>query len=180
MPPEDLEKLVAEAGNSSHRAVVVIVDDDHFVRNSLAIVLKSKYELRVCADGIEGVRAVDENTDCVILDIIMPGHDGFWVCKHMRKRFSNIPIIFYSARHDTGSAEDVIAEYSAFGYVAKREPLSKLLSLVERAVKLSKRRRESMVSRGKLRAARDQIRGIYSDSSPPGAQLPRDPTVDTK
>src|SRR6266511_4388458 len=109
MSLDDLEKMIQSEGGSSHdRPVVVVVDDDVLIRSSLETVLKDKYDVRLCADGLAGVRAVDESTGCVILDVRMPTHDGFWVCKHLRKRAPDVPIIFYSAYQDVKDPYEII------------------------------------------------------------------------
>lgn len=149
-----------------------MVDDDPSIRNSLEKVLEDKYTVRTCADGIEAVRAVNEDTHCVILDVRMPTYDGFWVCKHLRKRASDVPIIFYSAYQNLKDPLEVINEFHPFGYVVKGDTLTTLLRQVANAVKHSKRLRESRRTVEQLRQAREQAREVGGQlkkrsSSPP-------------
>ena len=171
MSLEDLEKLIEPSpeGQSKHRPTVVIIDDDPSIRSSLGAVLKDKYTIRTCNSGLEGVRAVDEHTSCVILDVKMPVHDGFWVCKHLRKRDADVPIIFHSGYQDLKDPYEIINEFRPFGYVVKGETLSRLLTLVANAVRHSERIREGRRTVEQLRDAREQLRKVYA-SMPPSAR----------
>ncbi len=165
MSLKDLEGMIegqppSEPGD---RPVVVVVDDDVLVRNSLETVLKDRYEVRTCPNGIEGVRSVDPNTSCVILDVRMPTHDGFWVCKHLRKRAPEVPIVFYSAYQDLKDPYEIINEYHPFGYVVKGDTLSTLLVLVANAVRHSERLREGRLTIARLRVAREKMRELQGE-----------------
>jgi len=159
---DDLENLIGRGPNglSADRPVVVVIDDDAGIRNSLASVLKAQYSVRTCADGIEGVQQVDKDTGCVILDVKMPTHDGFWVCKHLRKKAPDVPIIFHSAYQDAKHPFDIINEFHPFGYVMKGEKVADLLSLVANAVKHSNRLRETRRTIERLRDAREQLKSL--------------------
>lgn len=102
MSLEDLEKLVdaAPKGQAKDRPKIVVVDDDASIRSSLVAVLKSEYSVRECKNAVEAVREVNEATDCVILDVKMPTHDGFWVAEQLRSHQHDVPIIFHSAYQD--------------------------------------------------------------------------------
>src|SRR5437899_396804 len=138
MSLKELERMIqGDTEGPDHRPIVVVVDDDVLVRASLETVLRDTYDVRTCANGVEGVRAVDEATSCVILDVRMPTHDGFWVCKHLRKRAPDVPIIFYSAYQDAKDPYEIINEYHPYGYVVKGDSLATLLTLVANAVRHS-------------------------------------------
>src|SRR5258708_32225973 len=91
---DDLENLIGRGPNgvNADRPGVVVIDDGASIRNSVALVLSAQYSVRTCADGVDGLRNVDQDTCCVILDVKMPTHDGFWVCKHLRKKAPDVPI----------------------------------------------------------------------------------------
>src|SRR6266542_4493486 len=165
MSLKDLESMIEGSGQSeaTDRPIIVVVDDDALVRNSLETVLKDKYEVRTCPNGVEGVRSVDQNTSCVILDVRMPTHDGFWVCKHLRKRAPDVPIIFYSAYQDLKDPYDIINEHHPFGYVVKGDTLSTLLVLVANAVRHSERLREGRRTIARLLVAREQMRELQGE-----------------
>jgi DNA-binding NtrC family response regulator len=173
---DDLEKLLGDKERpDSERPIVIVIDDDAGIRSSLETVLKAHYEVRTCADGLDGVRATDANTSCVILDVRMPTHDGFWVCKHLRKRVPNVPIIFFSAYQDVKDPYEIINEFHPFGYLVKGETLSSLLSLVASAVRHSERLREGRQTVERLRAARRHLQGVHDgkpESIPPPKTSP--------
>jgi DNA-binding NtrC family response regulator len=174
MSLKDLEKMIrSESGAVGDRPVVVVVDDDALVRSSLETVLEDRYDVRSCANGLEGVRTVDEHTSCVILDVRMPTHDGFWVCKHLRRRAPDVPIIFYSAYQDVKDPYEIINEYHPFGYVVKGDTLATLLSLVANAVRHTERLRDGRRTVERLREAREQLRDLQGDpdNGPPSASL---------
>ena len=176
---DDLEKLIRsdETDVFGDKPVIVVIDDDSSIRTSLEKVLKDKYEVRTCVDGLDGVRAVDKNTGCVILDVRMPGHDGFWVCKHLRKRDPDVPIIFHSAYQDLKDPYEVINEFHPFGYVVKGDTLAALLQLVAKAVKHSERLREGRRTLDRLRDAREQLQGVRDrlENVAPSSQRPSSP-----
>jgi CheY-like chemotaxis protein len=79
---------------------LLVVDDDPAVRESLVELLQLQgYRVLAAADGAEGLRAVhDESPDLVILDVAMPGLDGFSVATLIKKdpTLNQIPIVLYS------------------------------------------------------------------------------------
>lgn len=176
MSLNDLEKMIEdEATNTaSVRPIVVVIDDDESVRSSLSAVLQDEYDVRSCENAVEGVRQVDEATDCIILDVKMPVHDGFWVAKQLRDRDQDLPIIFFSAYQNLKNPYEVINEFRPFGYVIKGDDLAHLLDLVASAVRHSKRTRDRRQTHNRLRDVRDQMRGIGTGGK---AKLPESPSA---
>lgn len=81
---------------------ILIVDDEWNMRNLIKIYLKNNgFEVRETGNGDDAVNLVrQEPFDLVILDIMMPGTDGWQVCQAIRE-FSHIPILMLTARSDT-------------------------------------------------------------------------------
>lgn len=79
--------------------LVLIVDDEPIVRETVAINLRREgLEVVFAADGLEAIdTARSSNPDVVVLDIMLPGIDGFQVCRTIREE-STVPIILLSAR----------------------------------------------------------------------------------
>jgi len=81
------------------KAKVLIVDDDPDLVDATKAVLQSTYRVICAYDGDDGLRKVVEHRpDLVILDVIMPGKDGFAVCRELRENphyhfFSQIPVM---------------------------------------------------------------------------------------
>jgi C4-dicarboxylate-specific signal transduction histidine kinase len=88
-------------GPASSSWRVLIADDDAASRTIAAALLSPLgYRLRFAATGSEALAAVDEETpDLVLLDVMMPGMDGFEVCRRLRERLREdyIPIILVTA-----------------------------------------------------------------------------------
>lgn len=84
------------------RAHVLIVDDDVNICELQRLYLeKENFQVSVCHDGKRAVELFKERApDIVILDIMLPGMDGWEVCREIRK-FSSIPIIMLSAKDET-------------------------------------------------------------------------------
>jgi DNA-binding NtrC family response regulator len=121
---------------SSDRHPVVIIDDEAAIRESLQLHLGDRYQLALCASAREGVNAVDGESCAVILDVKMPGEDGFRACAEIRKKAPDVPVIFYSAYQNLKDPFAIINEYRPFGYVAKGDDIRKLVQMVDTAVKL--------------------------------------------
>ena len=76
------------------------MDDDEDIRRVFAARSHQEgYHVGVAADGEEALRkAMDRQYDLVVLDILLPGLDGFGVCRRIREMNATIPIIMLTAR----------------------------------------------------------------------------------
>ena len=85
---------------------ILIADDEAEIRDVLRLYLeKEGYEVIEAADGLEAVRLIRQGgMDLAILDIMMPGLDGYRVLRNIRET-SNLPVIMLSAK---GSDSDKI------------------------------------------------------------------------
>ena len=98
---------------------ILVVDDDVALAEMIGIVLEGEgYTVSTCPDGAKAVAAFQEHhPDLVLLDVMLPGMDGFEVCAALRAE-SNVPIVMLTARSDTA---DVVTglEAGADDYVPK-------------------------------------------------------------
>jgi two-component system, OmpR family, KDP operon response regulator KdpE len=85
------------------RKKILLVDDELAILRVLGIKLKiSGYDVITASTGQEALDKVDSaNPDLMLLDVIMPGIDGFEVLDKLRA-FSEIPVIVFSARPENG------------------------------------------------------------------------------
>ena len=87
---------------------ILIIEDDKFLRELIAKkLIKEGYEISEAVDGEEGMKKVkEEKPDLVLLDLILPGIDGFEVLARMREESAlySIPVIILS---NLGQKEDV-------------------------------------------------------------------------
>lgn len=83
-------------------ANILIIEDDPIVSRTIERSLRSEdFKVTVSNSGVEGIKiARRSQQDIVILDVIMPGMDGYAVCREMRNDplISNIPILFLTAK----------------------------------------------------------------------------------
>lgn len=117
---------------------VLIVEDDLTVSELIADFFQNAgFETTQVYTGLEAIKATDETAfDVVLLDVMMPGADGFTVCKHIRQK-SDTPIIFITARE---SEEDKLQGFSlgADDYITKPFSYSVLVAKAENLIKRSK------------------------------------------
>lgn len=80
---------------------ILVADDEAQIRDLLHLYLeKDGYEVIEASDGMEVLRLIQsEEIDLLILDIMMPGMDGYRVLRHIREN-SNIPVIILSAKSE--------------------------------------------------------------------------------
>ncbi|WP_019155638.1 response regulator transcription factor [Robertmurraya massiliosenegalensis] len=80
---------------------VLIVDDDPDIRNILELYLENEgFEIVTVTEGSEAINSIDGfKPDLIILDIMMPGLDGYETCQGIREK-TDAPILFLSAKED--------------------------------------------------------------------------------
>lgn len=114
---------------------ILLVDDDRLNRKTISIVLaEAGYEVRLAENGSDAIRAfTQERPALVLLDVMMPGMDGFDVCRKLRKLDRETPIIFLSALSTDESQVKGLAA-GADDYVSKTASDELLLARVKRAL----------------------------------------------
>jgi len=114
------------------RKKILIVDDEKDLRNILSYNLTmSGYEVLEASNGLDAIKLMEtEGIDMVILDIMMPGKDGYEVCREIRERGYKVPIIFLTAK-DTEFDEVLGLELGADDYVKKPFGINSLISRVK-------------------------------------------------
>lgn len=76
---------------------VLLIEDEKLIRMFIVEYFdKQKASVVEASDGYEGLSLLDDSFDIVLLDIMMPGIDGYEVCKLIRQK-SDVPILFISA-----------------------------------------------------------------------------------
>jgi DNA-binding response OmpR family regulator len=81
---------------------ILVVEDDEIVSKTIERVLRGEeFKVSVAKSGVEGLQAARRHVpDLVVLDVIMPGMDGYTVCREMRADplLSEVPILFLTAK----------------------------------------------------------------------------------
>ena len=95
------------ADNNMSKKILIVEDDPSLLKLQSIILLNGGYEVEATMSGDTALQLVSEKTpDLVLLDVRLPGINGFQVCKQIRAnpKTKNIPIVFLSAKN---SDEDI-------------------------------------------------------------------------
>lgn len=138
---------------------ILIVDDNFKNIQVLGNILREhSFEIAVATNGEEALDwVVSEKFDLILLDIMMPGMDGYTVCSTIKKNdtISHIPIIFLTAKTDS---ESIIKGFELGGvdYITKPYNVSELLSRVKTHIELKKMREDLVEANNQLGKERDK------------------------
>jgi two-component system, sensor histidine kinase and response regulator len=132
--------------HSRTSAKILVVDDNpKNIQVIISILKEAGYEIGFAMTGKHAIDLLNSSPDyeLILLDIKMPGMDGFEVCKKLKsdQRLMEIPVIFISGLHDL---ESIVAAFENGGvdYVTKPFNAKELLARVETHVKLRQKSRE--------------------------------------
>ena len=131
--------------------LLLIEDDDAIADVLRGHLLQAGYRLQREADGLRAMRAIDAQCwDLVLLDLTLPGADGWDVCRHLRQRHAGVPIIMISAR----SAEEhrvLGLELGADDYIAKPFSMLELVARVRALLRRMEQLRQAPAAAADLR-----------------------------
>jgi DNA-binding NtrC family response regulator len=132
--------------------LVLVVDDVPALAEQYAYDLRrlGGYEVHVAQDGRQALeRLGGEPVDCVILDLEMPGMDGFEVLRALERRGSEVPVIVYTG---TGNFDRCIqaVRLGAYSFIDKAEPVERIVREIELAVERRRLRAEVQSLRRRL------------------------------
>lgn len=120
------------------KAHILVVEDDPAILKGLCDVLVfNGYRTDGVADGIQGCdSALSGQYDLVLLDVMLPGKDGFSICREIRSQRPAQPVIILTAK---GSEDDVVTGFTAGAddYVSKPFSLRELMVRVEAVLRRS-------------------------------------------
>ena len=118
----DLEMFVDRSGPSgkSTGPLVLVVDDDPRLREYMRVNLEIEgYTVREAESAELALDAIaDQAPDLVLLDVVMPGVDGWQLLQKLQERHGSIPVIMFSGKIDERSAAEA-EERGARGFVGK-------------------------------------------------------------
>lgn len=124
---------------TSHRPLVLVVDDDQSVRESLPDLLR---EFGVTARAYESAEAFLASEDlgraaCLLLDVAMPGMTGPQLLLELRRRGRPIPIVFITAHGDTAAIRPHLLEEGAVECLFKPFSEADLLAALQSALRVA-------------------------------------------
>ena len=117
---------------------VLIVEDEQNIVDILSFNLEREgYDTLEAYDGNTGLQlALEQNPDLVLLDLMLPGMDGFEVCRRIRETGSAVPILMLTAREE--EADKVLGlELGADDYITKPFGMRELLARVKANIRRS-------------------------------------------
>lgn len=116
---------------------ILIIEDEPNIRELVLYNLKTNgYDCIAAEDGIMGITMVHkEKPDLILLDIMLPGKNGFEICNELREEGNNTPIIMMTAK--TEEADKVMGlDYGADDYISKpfgiREMMARIKAVLRR------------------------------------------------
>jgi len=129
--------------NNALATRVLVIDDDIAVTDMLRVILEPKaFEVvssLTAEDGIQAARRL--NPDVVVLDLFMPGMDGWEVCRAIRK-FSKVPILVLTAMNKPGMVVQALNE-GADDYLIKPVASSVLVAHLRNLTRRARAEKEA-------------------------------------
>ncbi len=117
---------------------LLIVDDCQSIRLTVQrILLQAGYEVITAADGIEAIERLQEEPSLIVLDVEMPGMDGYGVCEKLRELgidHQRLPIVFLTCL-ESKALELLGREFGA--YLKKPVQPGELVSVVQKQLSLA-------------------------------------------
>jgi DNA-binding response OmpR family regulator len=117
---------------------VLVVEDDRSIQMVLELVLTrvSKSQVLLASDGKQGLEAIfQQKPDLVLLDLMLPGIDGFEICQQAKANEAtrHIPIIFLTAQPQPSAVARAMA-LGAAGYIVKPFDPIKIIDQINEAL----------------------------------------------
>lgn len=157
------------------RTRILSVDDDEIIRGMMAELLSPEYEVMTVDSGDACLRVFDSfNPDIVLLDVQMPGMDGYETCRKLKstEHSRRVPVIFVSA---LSTDEERVAGYNAGAddYIPKpfddeelQYKVQRMLANQARLLELESSRKEALTTRDELTVVTQFIRDrLHVDSN---------------
>ncbi len=134
---------------------ILYVEDEAKIANFVRTGLKEQgFVVDYCENGDEGyARAIDNDYDVIVLDIMLPGKDGLSILKNLRQAKRNVPIILLTARNEL---DDRIAglNLGADDYLSKPFFVEELVARIHAVVRRTSGERQNLLAVGPIQLDR--------------------------
>ena len=118
---------------SKEEIKILLVDDEKQFVDTLAERLAMRgFSARVAYDGPQALRAVEEPTDVIVLDLRMPGMDGFEVLRSVKKSNPQVQVIILTG-HGGDAEEQTAYRMGAYNFLKKPMDIDELLNSIRMA-----------------------------------------------
>ena len=138
---EDIEVLVPESTNEEaaksevpDKKSILVVDDSSVIRNYVEKICGGEYNVEVASGGEEAINTLSKkNVNLLLLDLMMPGKDGFSVLDYLKSEDRNVPTVIISG-DTTKETIDRAFTYNVIDMIEKPFPEKTLLEKVRRVL----------------------------------------------
>jgi len=147
---------------------LLIVDDDKEIRELLVFdIASSGYTVESASDGEEGLKkAVENNYDLILLDVMMPKMNGYDVCKNIRLVKPRIPILMLTAKGTIGDKTEGF-DVGADDYLVKpfeiQEVLLRIRALLRRNDEADTNNSKEVLRAGDIEILPDSLEAVVVD-----------------
>lgn len=118
---------------SKEEIKILLVDDEKQFVDTLAERLAMRgFSARVAYDGPQALKAVEEPTDVIVLDLRMPGMDGFEVLRSVKKSNPQVQVIILTG-HGGDAEEQTAYRMGAYNFLKKPMDIDELLNSIHMA-----------------------------------------------
>lgn len=134
-------------GRTSGRSLLLIIEDDAGVRESLMDLLASRFDVLAASDADAGVELAREHRpDLILLDRFLPSGDGLMVLETLQRdaRTEAVPVIFLTGDADEATLERCL-EMGAVDFIHKPASARELLARIDRALRQSEQQRRLQI-----------------------------------
>lgn len=152
--------IAKDDANDESPPLILIVDDEATnLQLAGSIIQKEGYDVAFAKTGYKAVTMVEaDRPDLILLDVMMPGMDGFKVCERLKRnpQLRDIPVIFLTAKSET---EDIVKGFNAGGadYVLKPFRSGELLARVKTQIALQLSKKQGAALLEKLQAKNQEL-----------------------
>lgn len=120
-----------EYSNSGTLPKLLLADDHHLILDALQAMMRDQFNVLAVDNSQAFISAVEQfQPDIAVLDVSMPGGDGFMTARRVLERQPALPIVFLSMHADP-SYIDQAAQVGAKAYLSKRVPAQELLTSLQ-------------------------------------------------
>jgi len=161
---DEPEALSSQSLSPANGVQILIVEDNHDMREFIAFQLQGEYRVLKAVNGVEGVRVASEALpDLIVSDVMMPEKDGYQLCREIRTdpRTMHIPIILLTARADMSMKIEGL-EHGADDYLTKPFNAQELRAKIKSLLALRGLEREIQQRNEALEAALAELKATQS------------------
>jgi len=139
VPPAGILSILKTVRKNTAMRILVVEDEPRLQRNLAKALREEGYAVDAAGDGDDGFfKAETYNYDAIVLDVMLPGLDGWEMLKRLRK-MKKTPVLMLTARHDDESKVAAAGLYCE-GYFAKPVKIDALLAALNRCCEQGCRR----------------------------------------